>query len=239
MQYKPIIIFAFLVIISLTNCRRGTESHEQVAQKIINANISLLDSCEQLLVVYNEMDNDSLAILVALEKKGKGWHPVFGAVAAGIGKNGFAAPGKKVEGDGKSPTGLFRMGHLFTYEKEVDTRMPFTQATSDDKWIDDPESSYYNRHIRGKTDAKSYENLLLESDAYKYCMVIEYNTNPVVKGKGSAIFFHLTGEIPGSTAGCVAVYETDMKRILKWLDPKHHPTILMGNKEVLLAGLNK
>ena len=112
--------------------------------------------------------------------------------------------------------------------------MPFVISTSEDKWIDDPESADYNRHVRGETSAKSYENLKLTSDAYKYCMVIEYNTDPVVKGKGSAIFFHLRESDMGTTAGCVAISESDMLKILKGLDPAKNPMIVMGDRQTLL-----
>ena len=50
-------------------------------------------------------------------------------------------------------------------------------------------------------------------------MVIEYNTHPVITGKGSAIFFHVTNDKYSSTAGCVAVQERDMLQILSWLHP--------------------
>jgi L,D-peptidoglycan transpeptidase YkuD (ErfK/YbiS/YcfS/YnhG family) len=76
-------------------------------------------------------------------------------------------------------------------KKQFNTLMENQQTTAEDKWIDDPNSDQYNTYVKGATDAKSYENLLLKNDAYKHCMVIEYNTNPIVKGKGSAIFFHL------------------------------------------------
>lgn len=64
-------------------------------------------------------------------------------------------------------------------------------------------------------------------------MVIEYNTNPIVKGKGSAILFHLAIKRPSFTAGCVAIDEENMKSIVNWLDPKNNPTIIMGNLKVL------
>lgn len=195
------------------------------------------ESTKQVLLVYNETPEESKAILLAFEKTEKGWQQSFDPIPAGIGRNGFAAEGEKREGDGKSPSGLFDLGQLFTYEKVVNTKMPFTQSTTDDKWIDDPESPDYNKHIRGETDAKSFENLLLESDYYKYCIVIEYNTNPIEKGKGSAIFFHLNGKKYESTAGCVAISEKDMLAVLKWLDPVKNPMILMGSKEGMLSEL--
>jgi hypothetical protein len=45
---------------------------------------------------------------------------------------------------------------------------------AEDKWIDDPKSEH--TYVKGATDAKSYENLLLKNDAYNIVMVIEYNT---------------------------------------------------------------
>jgi len=209
------------------------------ALQIVKNNEQLLDGVGQLLVVFNNSSESSQAILVFVEKGKNGWLLKSEPMQAGVGRNGFAKPTKKREGDGKSPTGVFRMGQLFCYEKNVNTLMPYLQTTADDKWIDDPNSPDYNRHIRGKTDAKSYENLKLSSDTYKYCMLIEYNTNPIVKGMGSAIFFHLGKKIPASTAGCVAINENNMEWVLKQMNPNLHPAMLMGNKAVLLQGLEK
>lgn len=196
-----------------------------------------LENCEQLLIVYNYQVESYNAVLVALEKKDEKWVVKYNQTIAGIGKNGFAKPLSKLEGDGKSPTGIFRLGKLFTYEKQINTLLDYQQTTKEDKWIDDPNSADYNTYMRGETNAKSYENLLLKNDAYKYCMVIEYNTNPIVKGKGSAIFFHLGVKKPYFTAGCVAINEENMKFIVNWLDPKKNPTIIMGNFNVLKNGL--
>jgi L,D-peptidoglycan transpeptidase YkuD (ErfK/YbiS/YcfS/YnhG family) len=196
-----------------------------------------LENVGQLLIVYNEKPESFTAVFVALEKRGKNWVVKQSPIEAGIGKNGFALPNQKVEGDGKSPTGIFKLGKLFSYEKQFYTLLENQQTTKEDKWIDDVNSPDYNKHISGSTEAKSYENLLLNNDAYKFCTVIEYNTNPVIKGKGSAIFFHLALK-PGSfTSGCVAINEEYMKLMVNWLDPKQNPTIIMGNLDVLKVGL--
>lgn len=230
-KYLKCLSFAFLLLWACSSPKSETEKFEQIL-KVQESSIPM--NVSQLLVAIAEQPGDAQVSLFAVEKVDEEWKIKIGPLAAGIGDNGFAAPGQKVEGDGKSPTGLFKLGTLFTYENQVETKMPFTQSTSEDKWIDDPESADYNRHVRGETSAKSYENLKLTSDAYKYCMVIEYNTNPVVKGKGSAIFFHLRNSETGTTAGCVAISESDMVQILKWLDPEEDPMILMGDRQTLL-----
>lgn len=214
-----------------------TKSAIENALLIAEKNKSQLENVNQLLVVYNEKPESFSAVFVALEKKENKWVVKQQPIAAGIGKNGFALPNQKIEGDGKSPTGFFKLGKLFSYEKQTNTLLENQQTTTDDKWIDDVNSRDYNKHIVGPTNAKSYENLLLNTDVYKYCLVIEYNTNPVVKGKGSAIFFHLSIKENSFTAGCVAIKEEYMKRMVNWLDPKQNPTIIMGNLDVLKAGL--
>lgn len=208
------------------------------ALRIIRNNAPLTDTVAQVLVVFSETPEISFASLVALEKKGNTWKTAAPPIKAGIGRNGFAAPGNKREGDNQSPTGFFRLGQLFCYEKEVKTRMSFIQTTTDDKWIDDPNSPDYNRHIKGKTQASSYENLKISSDEYKYCMVIEYNMHPVVKGMGSAIFLHLSlGDVPNSSSGCVVVTPEHMEWLLKWMNPNLKPSILMGSEKILISGL--
>lgn len=214
------------------------DSTVRKAQDIIKRNAPILDSVSQLLVVFNENAANSNAVIVAFEKKGKRWKVALGPIDAGIGRNGFAAPGEKREGDSKSPTGFFRFGQLFCYENDVDTRMPYRQTTSEDKWIDDPESPDYNKFVIGSTSAKSYENMKISSDEYKRCMVIEYNMHPIVKGMGSAIFMHLSlGNSPNSSSGCVVITPENMAKLLKWMKPEARPSILMGTLKDLHAGL--
>ena len=232
-----LLIFAVLLFSSVTLQSQTKNSAIKNALFIAEKNSSQLENVGQLLVVYNEKPESFSAVFVALEKKENKWEVKRETIAAGIGKNGFALPNQKTEGDGKSPTGIFKLGKLFSYEKQTKTLLENQQITKDDKWIDDVNSSDYNKHISGKTDAKSYENLLLKNDVYKYCLVIEYNTNPVVKGKGSAIFIHLSIKENSFTAGCVAIKEDYMKSMVSWLDPTQNPTIIMGNLDILKAGL--
>jgi L,D-peptidoglycan transpeptidase YkuD (ErfK/YbiS/YcfS/YnhG family) len=60
-----------------------------------------------------------------LEKDHDGWRLISGPMEATIGKNGFALPGEKREGDGKTPSGIFSLKRTFGYDKTVKTKMPF------------------------------------------------------------------------------------------------------------------
>jgi L,D-peptidoglycan transpeptidase YkuD (ErfK/YbiS/YcfS/YnhG family) len=184
-----------------------------------------LDSADQVLVVYREHYREIK--LAGIEKENGLWKLKLAPVRASIGRNGLINEFAKKEGDGCTPTGFFGLGNLFSYETSIDTKLNFTQTTAEDKWIDDPAADDYNKHVRGNTSAKSFENLLLKSIDYKYCMVIEYNTNPIVKGKGSAIFFHVADTKYSATSGCVAIAELDMLAYLKWLQPNKYKAILI------------
>jgi len=182
-----------------------------------------LGKMQQVVVTFKI---DKVYKVMALEKiKGK-WKLAISPVQASIGRNGFAQENKKMEGDGKTPNGLYALGQLYSYEATIDTKIPFQQVDSLDKWIDDSTSNDYNKYVRGETTAKSFENLKLKSIDYKYCMVIEYNTQPVIKGKGSAIFFHVADEKYSPTAGCVAIAEKDMLQFLKWFKPRKKKAML-------------
>lgn len=236
-RLKPLLIL-FLVLNAVNGVYSQIDKRAiKNALFIVEKNKSHLENVGQVLVVYNYKPERFSAVFVALEKKENHWIVKQQPIEAGIGKKGFALPLKKIEGDGKSPTGIFKLGKLFSYEKQTKTRLENQQTTKDDKWIDDPNSADYNKYVSGFTIAKSFENLLLKNDAYKYCTVIEYNTNPVIKGKGSAIFLHLAIKKPYLTAGCVAIKEEYMKLMVNWLNPKENPTIIMGNLDVLKAGL--
>ena len=166
-----------------------------------------------------------------LEKDHDDWKWVSGPMEAMIGKNGFALPGEKREGDGKTPSGIFSLKRTFGYDKTVKTKMSYRQASEEDIWVDDPNATDYNQWVKqGETGAASYEKMKREDGQYKYGIVIEYNTDPVIKGHGSAIFFHVWEGKDFPTAGCVAVSEEDIIKIFEWLDPNALPLIIMGIK---------
>jgi L,D-peptidoglycan transpeptidase YkuD (ErfK/YbiS/YcfS/YnhG family) len=188
----------------------------------------------QLLIVANGVSPASPVTVHALEKGRDRWNVPFPPIDAVIGRKGFAHPGAKREGDGKTPSGVYPLVLAFGYAKKVNTGMPYKEATEDDLWVDDPDSSDYNRWVkRGETDARSFEEMRRKDGLYRYGLVIGYNTDPVVRGYGSAIFIHVWRKHDSPTAGCVAMAEKDMVRILEWLDPSRNPLIIMGTIETV------
>jgi L,D-peptidoglycan transpeptidase YkuD (ErfK/YbiS/YcfS/YnhG family) len=164
-----------------------------------------------------------------MEKRGDKWQMAFEPFNAVIGRNGLAAAGEKREGDGKTPSGLYPLKMTFGYDATIRTKMPYRHALDDDVWVDDPQADDYNRWVKkSETRAASYELMKRDDNLYKYGIVIEYNTSPVIKGNGSAIFLHIWKGESVPTAGCVAVSEENILKILQWLDPAASPLIIMG-----------
>lgn len=161
------------------------------------------------------------AVVSAWERRGEKWREVFRASEGYVGRSGVIDPQHKQEGDGATPTGEYELYRSFGTEDRPETALSFTHVGVDDVWVDDPDSRYYNQYVHEdagiKKDWKSAEELSRLNRAYKYAIVVEYNTHPVVPGKGSAIFLNLSDG--HSTAGDIAVPEEDMLRFLKFVQP--------------------
>ncbi len=196
---------------------------------------NLAGASSQVLLVTAEETSGFKATLHVLEKRDDHWRYAFPPLPALIGRKGFAPPGDKKEGDVKTPSGVFALKRTFGYASEIDSRMPYRQAGDEDIWVDDAASPDYNRWVRkGETSAASFEVMKRKDDRYKYGIVIEYNTDPIVKGAGSAIFIHVRGGENMPTLGCVALSESDMLKVLGWLDPAAGPLVVSGTRDSLL-----
>jgi len=147
---------------------------------------------------------------------------VFGPWTARVGYNGIATPGKKREGDGRTPSGTYGFSFFFGVQPDKRFSFPFRHAYSYDFWDDDPASARYNEWINTrKHNAGTNPEPMHQVPAYDYAAVIAYNTSP--PGLGSAIFLHIgTGT---ATAGCVSLPRADLLKVLHWLRPRDHPRI--------------
>ena len=71
-------------------------------------------------------------------------------------------------------------------------------------WCDDPRSLFYNKLI--KLPSKySHEKLYRNDNLYDLIVVLSYNTNPIIKNKGSAIFMHIAKASYTRTKGCISL----------------------------------
>lgn len=136
------------------------------------------------------------------------------SVLANIGRNGVAKANEKREGDGKTPSGIYEITGLFG-DDDIAVNMPYIKADEKIICVDDPNSTYYNKIIDKtiqKSDYNSFEDMKRDDKQYSFGAVIGYNKYGL-KNMGSCIFIHIEKELDSSTAGCVSLSATDMKRL--------------------------
>jgi L,D-peptidoglycan transpeptidase YkuD (ErfK/YbiS/YcfS/YnhG family) len=157
-----------------------------------------------------------------------GPHGLPAVFRSAIGPNGF---GKQREGDGRTPSGVYRIVVTTSTDDAAPGRMPWrrrlpTSVVSEvpgpdyNTWLELPQVSTGDR------------------PAMRYGFLVDYN-NPrltpghgpaPVPGAGSGIFFHTSA--PGHefdpSSGCVRVGDPDQMRwIDQWLDPTADPRVVL------------
>tara|TARA_Y100001954_G_C15620796_1_gene507673 strand:- start:271 stop:783 length:513 start_codon:yes stop_codon:yes gene_type:complete len=122
---------------------------------------------------------------------------------------------KKIEGDGVTPLGIFRLLSIYYREDRVGnifTKLPKYKINRHMGWSDDPKDPQYNKLVRIPRKF-GFEKIFRKDKAYDIIIITDFNSNPVVPNKGSAIFIHCDN---GSehTHGCVSLKKRDILRIL-------------------------
>ena len=136
-----------------------------------------------------------------------------------IGKKGINY--KKKEGDKSTPKGKFSFGKVYYRAdriKKPRTILRTKIIKKDMGWCDDVSSKFYNKEIKINKKIK-HEKLYKKDNTYDCLVVINYNTKNIKRGKGSAIFLHLTKNYK-KTAGCIAVKKNDLYVILNLINKK-------------------
>jgi L,D-peptidoglycan transpeptidase YkuD (ErfK/YbiS/YcfS/YnhG family) len=150
---------------------------------------------------------------------------VLGPWPARIGRGGFASPGGKREGDGRTPSGTFRLRFIFGTGRDPGFRFPYRRSRPWTAWDDDPASPRYNERVDTRRAAPGASPEPMDQPAYAYGVAIGYNPART-PGLGSAIFLHASIGI--ATSGCVTLPVPRLLRVLRWLAPERSPRIRLG-----------
>jgi len=132
-----------------------------------------------------------------------------------LGKNGIK---KKIkEGDNVTPKGIFKITKIYYRQdkiKKIRTSIKKIKIKKNMGWCDDPKSNFYNQQI--KLPSKfGHEKLYRNDRIYDLLVVLNYNTKPIIKNKGSAIFIHIAQKNYKPTAGCIALKKGDLIKLLQ------------------------
>ncbi|MBC3840538.1 L,D-transpeptidase family protein [Streptacidiphilus sp. 4-A2] len=188
----------------------------------------------QVITVQARANSDATVQL--WQKTGNTWTSIYTTVNARVGANGITNGATRVQGTDTTPTGTYSITQGFGVGANPGTKMPYHVVTSDDWWDEDPTSAYYNQmrtseqggfHLT-QTGPDGSEQLIDYPVQYHNALVINFNMDPTVVGRGAGIFLHDLGPEAGPTAGCVAVPEVTMTRIMQWINPADQPVIAIG-----------
>jgi L,D-peptidoglycan transpeptidase YkuD (ErfK/YbiS/YcfS/YnhG family) len=142
------------------------------------------------------------------------------AMPVALGRAGIRAI--KLEGDGATPSGRFRVMRLWwrgDRHPRAPTRLPVQRITPDLAWCEDTIDRRYNRPFCRSANEPG-DRLWREDHLYDFIVEISHNMCPRVAGRGSAVFLHVARPDWSPTAGCVAFRVGDLLRLLQRLGPR-------------------
>jgi L,D-peptidoglycan transpeptidase YkuD (ErfK/YbiS/YcfS/YnhG family) len=201
-----------------------------------------LREAQQCLVVVTDSWTSTTGRMSTFERsRGSPWQQRESTIPVVVGRAGLgwgrglmdvATPAGpvKIEGDNRAPAGIFRLRSVFGYTaKNPGTKMPYLALTRQTVGVDDPNSRYYNQLVDASTikapDWHSAEKMTLPDNRYKWGVFVEHNL-PAAPGAGSCIFLHVWANSQTATAGCTAMPEGDLVKIIRWLDPDRRPLLV-------------
>jgi L,D-peptidoglycan transpeptidase YkuD (ErfK/YbiS/YcfS/YnhG family) len=187
---------------------------------------------KQLITVVAPQRSSTQGSLQLWRKNALCWRPAAGPWTAWLGQRGLSE--QKHEGDHTTPAGAFGfVPTMYGIAPSPGVRYRYHRIVCGDWWVEDPSSPSYNRFRHVPCGSKppfrvKSEDMSRSPTAYRYLAVIAYNTSPVVPGRGSGIFLHVSTGRP--TLGCVSLPRARLVAFLRWLRPASKPLIVIGTK---------
>ncbi len=208
---------------------------------------------KQIVVVISDNWDATTATLQKFDWKEGQWKAVDAAIPVNIGRTGLAwglglhSPQNgyyKQEGDGRATAGVFDLTQTFGYLDQLNTTMPYSAMSASNYCIDVNGSSLYNQivdeNVVGKKAVEDSTEPMRRDihndnqNIYKKGIIVDHNMANI-SGQGSCIFLHIWFGPGVATAGCTAMAEPNMDRLLAWLDPRKHPRYVALPREEYLA----
>jgi L,D-peptidoglycan transpeptidase YkuD (ErfK/YbiS/YcfS/YnhG family) len=181
----------------------------------------------QLITVVAPTMRSQNATLEFFVRQGGCFRLADGPYSALVGRNGLSA--HHHEGDDTTPIGLFGFqSTMYGVLPNPGVAYQYHHLVCGDWWDEQSSSALYNHFVHVSCGTKpdfggGSEALWQTVPSYDYFAVIAYNHHPIVPGKGSAIFLHVSSGQP--TTGCVSLPVVDLLRVLRALRPNMNPLI--------------
>jgi len=187
-------------------------------------------SAAELVTVVAPDAASTTGTLQLWQRRGACWGGAGGPWNVHVGFAGLS--GDHHEGDGTTPEGLFTIGPvMYGVAPNPGVHFHYHQLVCGDWWDEDPASAGYNRFAHVPCGSQpafggASEALWRSTLAYAHFALIDYNVDPVIPGRGSAIFIHR--DLGHATNGCVSLPLARLVRLLRWLRPGLDPVVVIG-----------
>jgi len=188
-------------------------------------------SATQLITVASASRRSPSAAFVRWQKRGECWVAAGGTWTAHVGSNGISD--SKREGDKTTPAGAYGIQPvMYGIGPNPGVRYRYRRIVCGDWWVEDSRSPFYNRFHHVRCGSKppfriTSEDMSRSPVSYRHLAVVDYNAHPVLRGRGSGIFLHVSAS-GGPTLGCVSLPYSQLVSTLRWLRPEAKPLIVIG-----------
>lgn len=201
---------------------------------------------QQVVLVQAPTWKSTKGTVRAFERIDGQWIEVVAKTSADLGYGGLVVGKQRRQGTGTTPTGMYAITTSFGRKVDPGTKLDYIRFDRNDAWTYNPKYPHtYNIFQSVDRSWSSYgdyvERLYSYGSQYNYVAVMDYNLPPgqIMQGPrgvnftneyantrmGGGIFLHVSN---GSrTAGCIAVNESAMKKIMNWVDPKKNPVVVI------------
>lgn len=207
---------------------------------------SRIGDARQVIVVEAPRWSATEGTLTTYERVDGKWKVVQPTVRAQLGYGGMVRGDRRRQGTGTTPTGVYDILSGFGRKADPGTGLDYIAVDRDDVWPYNPRvPSTYNVFQSAPRKWKSYgsyvEYLWDMGMQYNYVAVLDFNlpkgpirtdkrgirrsTTPPDTSRGGGIFLHVDNG--RKTAGCIAIRESVMRNIMRWLDPKKDPVFVI------------
>lgn len=159
-------------------------------------------------------------------RKGVGWSRTFRDLAS----NNEPV---KVEGDNRSPAGIYRVGRPFGFA--ASSLVDYLRLDPDSVCVEDPASPAYNKFVSRRAVGRlvSKEGMRA-TPLYRRGLVVDYPTDAANKA-GSCIFIHIWKKPGSGTSGCVTMPENRVAALQSFAN--RHATVVAILPEAALGRL--
>ena len=137
-----------------------------------------------------------------------------------IGRSGIGQ--KAREGDGITPIGCWTMSYFLYRADKIRKPVSFLRGFAinpTDSWCDQASSHRYNQPVSFTLPGSS-EALWRSDNLYDIIVVLNHNSLPFIRGRGSAVFIHLCNSESNDTQGCIALDQNDLRKLLGSCGPR-------------------